>query len=209
MPALNLAVCGETLDYTAAAKVPFLSLKAGYPVYKQEEGKDLFLDLSVPVCFFQGNPQVTSRNFMFVRNLNDCAPGLSNRVPFPSLGSYLAGLIEGDGTIVVPTTERSYKGKLNYASIQISFAAKDYPLVAALRVVLGHGSISKKSHAAAYTFTINNLEGLLRIVSLINGLLRTPKVTDFNNLIAYLNRKSPFAKLVPQPLNESPLSSNA
>ena len=35
--------------------------------------------------------------------------------------SYLAGLIEGDGTIIVPKTERSAKGKINYPSIQIVF----------------------------------------------------------------------------------------
>ena len=39
-----------------------------------------------------------------------------NNLPF---SSYLAGLIEGDGTIVVPKTERSLKGVLNYACIQI------------------------------------------------------------------------------------------
>jgi len=34
---------------------------------------------------------------------------------------YLAGLIEGDGTIIVPKPERSAKGRLNYPSIQIIF----------------------------------------------------------------------------------------
>lgn len=34
-----------------------------------------------------------------------------NNLPF---ASYLTGLIEGDGTIVVPKTERSVKGVLNY-----------------------------------------------------------------------------------------------
>lgn len=73
---------------------------------------------------------------MLVRNLNDCAPGLSNRLfrLQSHLGSYLAGLIEGDGSIVVPTSERSSKGKLNYPSIQIAFAAKDYPLVMLLHI---------------------------------------------------------------------------
>jgi hypothetical protein len=42
--------------------------------------------------------------------------------------SYLTGLIEGDGTIIVPFTDRSYKGKLNYPSIQIVFHLKDLPL---------------------------------------------------------------------------------
>lgn len=41
---------------------------------------------------------------------------------------YLAGLIEGYGTIVVPKTERSAKDKINYPSIQIVFHLKDLPL---------------------------------------------------------------------------------
>jgi hypothetical protein len=41
---------------------------------------------------------------------------------------YLTGLIEGDGTIVVPKTERSIKGRLNYPSVQIVFHFKDLPL---------------------------------------------------------------------------------
>ena len=41
---------------------------------------------------------------------------------------YITGLIEGDGTIHVPKTERSVKGSLNYPSIQIVFHLKDLAL---------------------------------------------------------------------------------
>ena len=34
---------------------------------------------------------------------------------------YIAGLIEGDGTMHIPKSERSTKGSLNYPSIQIVF----------------------------------------------------------------------------------------
>ena len=36
---------------------------------------------------------------------------LSNNVPTNLLGHYLAGLIEGDGSIIVPKTIRNQKGK--------------------------------------------------------------------------------------------------
>lgn len=184
VPALNLAVCGDILD----------------------SNTDSFF---IPVILNKENPQVTSRNFKFVRNFNDCVPGLSNRIPFNSLDSYLAGLIEGDGSIIVPKTERSSKGKLNYASIQISFIAKDYPLAAALRIAIGHGSIAKKKEASAYIFTINNLEGLIKVASMINGLLRTPKFNKFKELIHYLNRIKPSLNMVIKPLDNSLFSSNA
>jgi hypothetical protein len=44
------------------------------------------------------------------------------------LGHYLAGLIEADGCIVVPTKERTPKGRKTYPSIQIVFNINDYPL---------------------------------------------------------------------------------
>ena len=58
--------------------------------------------------------------------------------------SYLAGLIEGDGSIYVPKSERSIKGKLNYPSIQIVFNLPDYPLALIISQKLGQGSIARK-----------------------------------------------------------------
>ena len=37
------------------------------------------------------------------------------------LGSYFAGLIEGDGAIIVPKTIRNQKGKLLYPVVKITF----------------------------------------------------------------------------------------
>lgn len=152
-----------------------------------------------------GNSQVTSP-LSQVRYFNDCVLELPN--PFIHFPSYLAGLIEGDGTIVVPQTERSSSGKLNYASIQISFAAKDYPLIIALLAIIGHGSVHKKAKQAAYVYTINNLQGLIHVANLINGLMRTPKHFDFVSLVAYLNTKDPTLSLVAKPMDSSPLISN-
>jgi len=142
---------------------------------------------------------------MSVQNPNDCAPGLFNCLSTytrTTIASYLAGLLEGDGTIVVPTTERSAKGKLNYPSVQISFAAKDFPLITLLRLLLGYGSISKRSKQAAYIFTVNSQAGITALVNMLNGLLRTPKIQDFNNLALYLG-------IEPKGLDPSSLASNA
>jgi len=42
-----------------------------------------------------------------------------------NFSSYLAGLIEMDGSVIVPKIERSLKGKLNYPSIEIAFDLRD------------------------------------------------------------------------------------
>lgn len=60
-----------------------------------------------------------------------------NSLTYPKLGSYIAGLIEGDGTFHVPQLERAPSGKLNYPAVQIAFALKDYPRAAYLRLVIG------------------------------------------------------------------------
>lgn len=104
--------------------------------------------------------------------------------------SYLAGLIEGDGTIFVPKTERSLKGKLNYPSIQICFDSRDLALALILQKTLGFGSISKTKGVNAYRLTINNFEGLITLVQILNGKFRTVKINDFKLLIDFLNSSS-------------------
>jgi hypothetical protein len=53
---------------------------------------------------------------------------------------YLAGLIEGDGSIKVPAIQPS--GKPKYPVITIAFALKDLPLATLLSVIF-HGSIAR------------------------------------------------------------------
>src|SRR5579859_21303 len=98
-------------------------------------------------------------------------------------GHYLAGLIEGGGSIIVPKEERSVKGKLNYPSIQIAFDSRDFPLAMIIQKELRHGSISKTKGVNSYRLTINNYEGLILIAFLLNGKMRTPKINNLFLLI--------------------------
>jgi Cytochrome C and Quinol oxidase polypeptide I/LAGLIDADG endonuclease len=142
--------------------------------------------------------QVKTNNNLNYKDLSDL-----------KISSYLAGLIEGDGTIVVPKTERSAKGKINYPSIQIVFHLKDLPLSLMIQKELKNGSISRKKGVNAYILTINNYEGLLLLTSLINGNMRTPKIYALNNLIDWLNFKIEGLNIPKKSLNTSPLFTNA
>jgi len=175
-PALNLAVCWE-----------------------------LFMRIYNIFLYVKDNQQVTYEDFYFLWNLNDCAPELSIFYTICPIffNSYLAGLIEGDGTIVVPKQERSAKGKLNYPSIQIVFQQKDFPLCQIIQKHIGHGTISKKKQVAAYILTINNFQGLIKIVSLINGKIRGSKYYQLELLIDYLNKKD--INIKPKGINKSSL----
>ena|SRR5438128_7921435 len=128
-----------------------------------------------------------------------------------NFSTYLAGLIEGDGSIIVPKTERSAKGIINYPSIQLVFHLKDLPLALMIQKELKIGSISRKKGVNAYILTINSFEGLLLLISIINGNMRTPKIYALNNLIDWLNN---FAggrgiNIPKKSINNSTLNSNA
>lgn len=120
---------------------------------------------------------------------------------------YLTGLIEGDGTIITPKTLRSPKGKLNYPSIQVVFHLKDLPLALLIQKELGLGSLSRKKGVDAYILTINSYEGILLIISLINGKMRTPKIHSLNALIDFLN-KTKGTNIEKYSVSTEPLSSN-
>jgi len=166
-----------------------------------------YLDLSLNRIFRDYTPQyfhyrmcsnIISKNYSTKESNNN----MSNYL----FKTYLTGLIEGDGTIVVPKTLKSFKGKINYPSIQIIFHLKDLPLALIIQKELGFGSISKKKGVNAYVFTVNNYEGLLYIIHLLNGNMRTPKINSLYNLIDFYQEKLYIEKF---PLDTTPLENNA
>jgi LAGLIDADG endonuclease len=125
-----------------------------------------------------------------------------------NLGHYLAGLIEGDGTLIVPSKIRSPKGKLYYPSIQVVFHLKDLPLALTILKAIGQGSLKRVKKAQAYILSINSLPGVVKVVELINGKMRTPKVVALHHLITWLNLNRDY-NFPLHPVDTSPLESNA
>jgi len=164
-------------------------------------------------------PEFMCRNLNFIYNVKLDTPlesdirdiinkGYSFENINSNFSSYLAGLIEGDGTIYVPKLERSSKGKLNYPSIQIAFDLRDFPLAQVIQQKLKHGSLSRKKGVNAYVLTINNFEGILLIVNLINGYMRTPKIISLLNLINWLNKRFDI-EIKKESLDSSTVDSNS
>lgn len=133
----------------------------------------------------------------------------SNNRPKTQLAHYITGLIEGDGTIHVPKTEKSVKGYYNYPSIQIVFHLKDLPLALLVQKEIGHGSISRKKGVNAYIYTVNNSKGLLLLIELMNGNMRTNKVFTFYKLIDWFNIKNKDLNIKKKELNTNSLISDA
>ena len=200
LPALNAAICWELLNFLfeletlSAGNLFDLNLVGILRDYTPEL---ICCEILTP---YQCRQQNKFKVALKTKDLSDLRRNFS---------SYLAGLIEGDGTIVVPKTEISAKGKMNYPSIQIVFHLKDLPLALMIQKELKNGSLSKKKGVSAYILTINNYDGLLLVTSLINGNMRTPKIYALYNLIDWLNLKFEEKNITKKSLNNSSLDSNA
>jgi len=118
------------------------------------------------------------------------------------LGAYLAGLIESDGHIHLPSNPNSTP------RIEITFHSNNLPLVMKLFEAIGFGFVRHLKGQNACRLVIGNIEGLHRVVVLVNGLFRTPKIASLHVLIAWLNTRvvDPIEML---PIDESSLITNA
>ena len=195
LPALNLAICWELLYQSISQSAGNLlslnfleNLRGHTPKYFS-----CSLEVLTFPLFTSFRPIHTDNNS---KNLNK------------SLFSYyLTGLIEGEGTIITPKSLRSPKKKLYYPSIQITFHLKDLPLALLIQKELSAGSLCRKKGVDAYILTINSNEGILKIISLINGKMRTPKIHSLNALIDFLN-KTKQADIEKHSVSLEPLDSN-
>src|SRR5215471_18597295 len=79
------------------------------------------------------------------------------------LGSYLAGLIEGDGSIFVPKTIRNQKGKLLYPVVKITFVKKDAPLAHKIQEVIKGGQIVYSNNSGYLDLLFQDLKSIQKI----------------------------------------------
>jgi hypothetical protein len=144
--------------------------------------------------------QYSNRYFSSSGNLT-----AANSVSQEFIGSYLAGLFEGDGHIWIPKSTLSKKHNPRFC---ITFNIKDLPLAEYLLAFIGFGFIRIKSKENACVLTVSPKDGLIKIVNLINGNLRTPKIYQVSLLIDWLNVHHKV-NIVPLGLNSNPLIDDA
>jgi hypothetical protein len=114
---------------------------------------------------------------------------ISNHIPThkkpvseDEFGSYLAGLIEGDGYI-----------NNKVINITIAFHELDVNLAYFIKKRIGYGVVGKIKNKNAYLYRAN-LKGSVEIAKLINGKLRTDKINNFYCLLEHIN------KIIPVPI---------
>jgi hypothetical protein len=99
--------------------------------------------------------------------------------------SYLAGLFEGDGHIWI---SKDLNKKKHNPRFCITFSLKNEPLAKKLLDIIQYGHIAYRPKDNACVLTISPVKGLKRIVRLLNGELRTPKINQLYLLIDWLNK---------------------
>ena len=100
---------------------------------------------------------------------------------------YLAGLIEGDGHIAVHdknTQKKEYRPK-----IIIAFNINDKPLAEKLSTELKVGKVIDRASAGHVLLQILAKQEVLKIINLINGHMRTPKIEALHRAISWINEK--------------------
>lgn len=109
------------------------------------------------------------------------------------LGSYLAGLIEGEGTFAVHNKDSI--AKKYYPMIIVVFKKNDLPLAQFLQNLTKCGNIYIKSDRGYVLWQIQDIVSVFTIVNLINGKMRTPKIEALKRTIDWLNKYIELNKL--------------
>ena len=128
---------------------------------------------------------------------------INNNSSNKNLGSYLAGLFEGDGHIWI----QKKGSKTHNPRFCITFGLKNEALCQKLLNIIGSGFIRYKHGENACVLVVSPVVGLKKIVNLINGELKTPKIHQLHSLIDWLN-KNHNAQLEKLPLNKDNLENS-
>ena len=100
-------------------------------------------------------------NLENVKRVSDHVPKHLKPLNNEQLGYYLAGLIDGDGHFS------------KAQQLVIVFSSPDAFLAYYLKAKLGYGNVRKVKGRNAYLLIVSNKQGMLNVINLINGKLRT------------------------------------
>lgn len=128
--------------------------------------------------------------------------GYSGQRPLNLLGYYLAGLIEGDGSIIL---RKGTKEKTS-PKIVFTFHFNEIPLYNKLRKILKTGVIYIENTGVC-RYTISNADAVINLINQINGKFRTPKLAALNKAIDNINLWR-GANLLKMPIDTGNLDNN-
>ena len=122
------------------------------------------------------------------------------------LGAYLAGLIEADGSFAIH--DKNSKAKRYLPKILLVFNLNDNALAEKLILITKVGKLYNKARQGCMIWSIQNIEDVIKIIKLINGYMRTPKIEALHRAIKWYNDFYNMS-IEPLGLDQSPIDSNA
>lgn len=148
-----------------------------------------------------GGPDMANKNIIKRSYIRYYSCNLKNN----KFKAYLAGLFEGNGHIWI---QKLNQKKQQNPKFSIAFNMRNEELVKKLLKLLGSGFIRYKRQNNACVLVVSSIIGLKKVVSLLNGKLRTPKIHLLHYLIDWLN-KNERANIMKLPLKDKPLSEDS
>uniref|UniRef100_UPI00226CCE55 LAGLIDADG endonuclease n=1 Tax=Cutaneotrichosporon cutaneum TaxID=5554 RepID=UPI00226CCE55 len=118
---------------------------------------------------------------------------------------YIAGLIEGDGSLITPKI-RDGKGKKRYPSIKIVFAIKDLPLALYIQSTFG-GSVQYPK-GNYIILSIQSIVNVYNLMQYVNGHFRTPKIDALHKIVNWFNINTNLDKVRRLGLSTSSILTN-
>jgi hypothetical protein len=105
-----------------------------------------------------------------------------------NLGYYLAGLLEGDGHISLPSLGDTTLNRVLNPRIVFTSHKENLGMYAFIQSELGNiGRFQISGNVIRYI--IGDMKGIIHFINLINGKLRTPKNKRLNDTINFINTK--------------------
>ena len=125
--------------------------------------------------FLVGTSETTRPLSFYKNSLEDCEKFLQDK----AWNEWLAGLIDGDGTLLV--------SKAGYASCEITMSLSDYHALAIIKQKLG-GSIKLRSGVKAIRYRLHNKKGMINLINRINGKIKhTSRLKQLEKVCVLLN----------------------
>ena len=135
----------------------------------------------VKTFLMSDNQQVTKRFNFLVGTSETTRPLSSKCLDDKSWNQWLAGLIDGDGSLLM--------SKSGYSSCEITMALHDEHALAIIKQKLG-GSLKLRSGVKALRYRLHNKKGMIELVNRINGKIRhTSRIKQLESICYNLNIK--------------------
>jgi len=106
-----------------------------------------------------------------------------------NLGYYLAGLLEGDGHISLPSLGVTTLNRVLNPRIVFTSHINNLSTYAFIQAELGNIGRFQTSSDNVIRYIVGDIKGIIILINLMHGKFRTPKNIRFNDLIKFINAK--------------------